>query len=484
MTEQSLINFSLFVAWWNRVQHQSTPSHHFDIAQWIQNRLDQGDQNLLLLAFRGCGKSTLIGLYAAWRLTINPNFRILVLSADDHLAIRMVRNVRRIIERHPACCDILPENPNEWAADRFTIKRSADLRDPSMVAAGITGNITGMRADLIICDDVEVPNTSDTVDKREELRTRLHELSFIKSSDATMLYIGTPHAFDTIYADKPRDDIPGHIPFLDGFKTLRLPIYTKDGSSRWPEKFNLDKIHDIQRRVGQARFQSQMMLAPYNINDSYLDPASIDFYDDSLLYIKEIRKTYLGDRQILSIRAFWDPALATGSRDKSVVAVIAIDTTGHYFLHHLAYLNVTSDANGNIAQAQCKAVADILERFRIPVMGIEINGIGQMLPGILREIIAQAHLGTSIIGVTHHGPKNERIIQALETPMAARMVHAHQSLLRTRFFDELRDFKPNHSGNHDDGLDAVASALAMEPLRRPHTFNLNTSVRPLWRVQG
>ena len=56
-----------------------------------------------------------------------------------------------------------------------------------------------MRADLIICDDVEVPNTSNTQQKREMLRERLRELDFILSPNGTMIYIGTPHTMDTIY---------------------------------------------------------------------------------------------------------------------------------------------------------------------------------------------------------------------------------------------------------------------------------------------
>ncbi|MDR0727234.1 MAG: hypothetical protein LBF37_04200 [Rickettsiales bacterium] len=57
-----------------------------------------------------------------------------------------------------------------------------------------------MRADLIICDDVEVPNTSNTSGKRDEnLRNRLRELDFILSPNGAMIYIGTPHTMDTIY---------------------------------------------------------------------------------------------------------------------------------------------------------------------------------------------------------------------------------------------------------------------------------------------
>ena len=56
-----------------------------------------------------------------------------------------------------------------------------------------------MRADLIICDDVEVPNTCNTSKKRIALRDKLRELDFILSPNGTMIYIGTPHTLDTIY---------------------------------------------------------------------------------------------------------------------------------------------------------------------------------------------------------------------------------------------------------------------------------------------
>ena len=55
------------------------------------------------MAFRGCGKSTLVGLFCAWRLLRAPDTRILVLAADQALAVKMVAQVRRILERHPLC---------------------------------------------------------------------------------------------------------------------------------------------------------------------------------------------------------------------------------------------------------------------------------------------------------------------------------------------------------------------------------------------
>jgi hypothetical protein len=164
-------SFPVFVAAWNEMQRLGTPGLHFEIATWLAQRWNDGDRELLLMAFRNSGKSTLVGLFAAWLLVMNPELRIMVLAADHQLAQKMVRNVRRILERHPLAQGLRPAAGEEWASDRFTVNRRREHRDPSMLAKGIGANITGSRADVMICDDVEVPNTCDTPAKRAELRT-------------------------------------------------------------------------------------------------------------------------------------------------------------------------------------------------------------------------------------------------------------------------------------------------------------------------
>jgi len=111
----------------------------------------------------------------------------------------MVSHIKHILENHPKCSEMLPSVKKEWGAHKITIQRPIGIREPSVICQGIHGNITGLRADLIICDDVEVPNTSNTSQKREMLRERLRELDFILSPNGTMIFIGTPHTVDTIY---------------------------------------------------------------------------------------------------------------------------------------------------------------------------------------------------------------------------------------------------------------------------------------------
>ena len=182
-----------------------------------------GKKDALLMAFRNSGKSTIVGLFCAWVLYQNHNLRILVLAADSSLAEKMVRNVKHIIEKHPLTKQLKPEKTEEWASDKFTVLRSLESRDPSMLAKGIEANITGLRADLIICDDVEVPNNCDSPLKRAELRSKLDELDYIISPDGMRLFIGTPHTFYTIYQVEDNPNKPDNKPYLKGFaKYLHL----------------------------------------------------------------------------------------------------------------------------------------------------------------------------------------------------------------------------------------------------------------------
>jgi hypothetical protein len=251
------IDFPDFVWLWTRAQGQAMPRLHDAMARWLAERWLQGDRQLLLMAFRGSGKSTLVGLFAAWLLTRDPNLRLLVLAADLALARKMVRNVKRLIERHPLTVrlDLKPARADQWSAEQFTINRPAELRDPSMLARGIGANLTGSRADIVVCDDVEVPNTCDSAPKRADLRARLAEIDYILVPGGLQLYVGTPHTYYTLYADQPRREIGETAPFLDGFRRLVLPVLDARGHSAWPERFPEAAIARIRRHTGANKFQ-------------------------------------------------------------------------------------------------------------------------------------------------------------------------------------------------------------------------------------
>lgn len=463
------MTFAEFIWIWNELQGQTTPMIHRRMARWLNARWRNKDTRLLLTAFRAGGKSTMIGLFCAWILHLNSDLRILVLAAEHALAVKMVRNVKRIIERHPLTRALKPARADQWASDRFTVIRSQELRDPSMLAKGMQANLTGSRADIVICDDVEVPNTCDTGPKREDLRLRLSEIDYILTPGGTQLYVGTPHSYFTIYADKSRPETGETHPFLDGFLRLKIPIESLKGEPAWPERFGPAAIADLKKRQGPNKYQSQMMLEPVSFNGGRLDPDQLRVYDHELTYEERngLDILLLNGQKLISASCWWDPAYGNPEKgDHSVIACLFTDIDGNYWLHQIKYLSTKRNSNMDEARQQCHAVMEFVNRLYLPSVTVETNGIGKFLPGLLRSVFRENGCKTSI--VEHHStvPKDKRLMEAFDAVLAAGQLRAHRQIWTTPFVTEMREWKPGQTrARADDGLDAVAGCLLSEPVR-------------------
>lgn len=464
---QSNLHFGMFLAMWNRREGLVTPRVHFKIAKYLETRFHRQERRMLLMAFRACGKSTIMALFCAWLFYRDANMRVLVLSADHALARKMVRNVKRIIEKHPLTRHLMPTCDTEWASDRFTVLRERELRDPSMIARGITANLTGSRADIIICDDVEVPRTCDTASKRQELRERLAELNYILTPDGTQIYIGTPHCQHTIYADAPRRELAEEAPFLGDHARMVVPIINERGESAWPERFSLERIAEIKKSAGPMKFKSQMMCEPVQIGGGYLRPERLQIYHDDVHVIMSNDRPFMtiGDRKIVSVSAWWDPSFGLERGDRSILAVVYRDAGNAFLLHHLAQITVDNSDDIDEAAQQCRTVVECVRRFMLPVVTIETNGVGRFLPGILRRELTRAGLICAVTEVTSTTPKDRRILESFDAVLAARALHVHHSVLKTPFLMEMEDWQPEGNASHDDCLDAVAGAIVTEPVR-------------------
>jgi hypothetical protein len=466
------IGFRQFVWLWNRCQGQTTPPLHIEIAEWLEQRWREDDRRLVLLVFRSAGKSTLVGIFCAWLLLNDPDLRILVLAAELDLARKMVRNVKRIIELHPATRHLVPKRAEQWASDQFTVRRRLTRRDPSLLARGIGANITGSRADVVICDDVEVPNTCATALRREELRSRLHEISYVLVPGGLQLYVGTPHSYDSIYAAERHADGEA-APFLAGFRRLSIPLLDTRGESRWPERFTPEEIHEIRQRSGPAKFESQMLLRPRSVEDIRLDPALLLRYDAPL----ELRVANgesvlsLSDRRMVSASCWWDPAYgAPDIGDASVVAAVFVDDGGTYWLHDVRYLNHDPAQRHEVDEATqlCRQVAAFVRDLYLPSVTIETNGLGRFLPALLRRELQGLGLACPVLEHVSTTNKEQRILQAFDPLLAAGALHAHASVWASPFIDEMREWRPRRRCR-DDGLDAVSGCLLAEPVRLPRT---------------
>jgi len=482
--------FRVFLGVRNDTQNLDTPQHHYRIAEWIEDKFRAGERRLLLMAFRNSGKSALAGLFVAWLLHCDPALRIIVLSADYALAGKMVRNVKRIIEHHPMTQALKPSKPDQWASDRFTVRRERELRDPSVLAKSIGANITGSRADFLICDDVEVPNTCDTAGKRDDLRQRLSDIDFVLEPAGTQLFIGTPHTYFTIYADTVRSETDETAPFLAGFERLEIPLLDGVGKSQWPERFSREVIDALRLKTGPNRFNSQMMLKAVNVAEGRLDPELLRVYDEGLVYTESNREAHLTlrGRRLVSASCWWDPAYgAPGLGDASVIAAVFTDAQGTYWLHGIEYLVHDPGLVPEVDEATqlCRKVAAFLRNHHLPAVRVETNGLGKFLPGLLRREIAKEGLHCSVVEEVSRHPKSKRILNAFDAVLSAGRLNAHRNVWDTPFLMEMREWRPDSRGR-DDGLDAVSGCLLNEPVRLPRVPSKVTDRRPSpgWRGTG
>jgi len=169
-----------------------------DIAAYMQN----GPRLRMVMAQRGEAKSTLAALYAVWRIVQRPATRVLIVSAGEDQASEVATLVVRLIQTW----DILEcFRPDRMAGDR-TSTSAFDVhfalkgldKSPSVACVGITSNLPGKRADLLIPDDIESNKNGLSATQRAQLLHLSKEFSSI-CTHGDILYLGTPQSKDSIY---------------------------------------------------------------------------------------------------------------------------------------------------------------------------------------------------------------------------------------------------------------------------------------------
>jgi hypothetical protein len=182
-----------------------------DIAHYMQF----GPKRSIIEAFRGVGKSWMFSAFICWRLYCDPDWKIEIVSASKNLADSISTFVKRLIREIPVLQHLQPD-PSKGHRDsnfQFDVGPAAASKDPSVKSVGITGQITGSRADEILADDIEVPNNSATQLRREQLRERVKEFGAIaKPETGYIRFLGTPQVEDSLYSwlvDQTAGDVAG-----------------------------------------------------------------------------------------------------------------------------------------------------------------------------------------------------------------------------------------------------------------------------------
>lgn len=187
--------FFLVVVWRHLMLPDPTPVQ-LDIAHYMQ----EGPKRRIIEAFRGVGKSWMAAAYVLWLLRNDPQKKIMVVSASKTRADDFAQFCIRLIREMPLLQCLEPDRDEQRsAANRFDVRPAIPDQSPSVKSVGIFGQLTGSRADLILPDDVEVPNTSWTVGMREKLLGAVGEFNAILKPGGEIMFLGTPQTEESIY---------------------------------------------------------------------------------------------------------------------------------------------------------------------------------------------------------------------------------------------------------------------------------------------
>jgi hypothetical protein len=185
---------------WEHLGLPSPTVMQYDIALYLQH----GPERRIIEAFRGVGKSWLTAAYVLWRLLRNPEERVLVVSASKDRADAFTTFVRRLIEEMPLLQHLKPRRDQRDSNLAFDVGPSSAHQAPSVRSVGITGQLTGGRASIIVADDVETPKNSLTALMRERLAELVKEFDAVLTPGGEIVYLGTPQCEMSLYNELPQ----------------------------------------------------------------------------------------------------------------------------------------------------------------------------------------------------------------------------------------------------------------------------------------
>lgn len=155
MVKATLHSFAEFAVVGMRVLGFDTTDMQVDIAEYMANPIY--GRKKMVQAQRGEAKSTLAALYAVWCLIQDQSKRVLIVSGGEKQASDVAILIIRIIENWHILCWLRPDSTR---GDRTSFENydvHCDLKpldkSASVSCVGITANLQGKRADILIPDD-------------------------------------------------------------------------------------------------------------------------------------------------------------------------------------------------------------------------------------------------------------------------------------------------------------------------------------------
>ena len=501
-------DFKLFLqALWTQLDLPSPTRAQYSIADYLQH----GPKRLQIQAFRGVGKSWITGAFVLWTLFKDQEKKIMIISASKERADNMSIFLQKLIIETPWLSHMRPKgDDSRWSRVSFDIV-CPPHQAPSVKSVGITGQLTGSRADLMILDDIEVPGNSMTELMREKLLQLCTEAESILTpkDDSRILFLGTPQTTFTVYrklAERAYRPFvwPARYPKkIANYEGLLAPQLQEDidsgataGMVTDPDRFDDEDLVEREASMGRSNFMLQFMLDtslsdaekfPLKCADLIVTSVNPSTAPESVIWCSD-PQNIIKDLPIVGLPGdyFYSPMQLQGNWDSYTETICSVDPSGRgsdetaaafisqrngfLYLHNMrAYKDGYSD----------RTLLDILrgcKKYGVTKLLIETNFGDGMVGELFKKHLQQTKQAIDIEEVRANVRKEDRIIDSLEpvlnqhrlvvdrnviewdfksNPEAA----PEERLLYMLFYQMSRMCREKGAVKHDDRLDALAQGV-------------------------
>ena len=500
-------DFKLFLqALWAELDLPNPTRAQYAIADYLQH----GPKRLQIQAFRGVGKSWITGAFVLWTLFNDAEKKIMIISASKERADNMSIFLQKLIIETPWLVHMRPKSDDSrWSRVSFDILCSPH-QAPSVKSVGITGQLTGSRADLMILDDIEVPGNSMTEMMREKLLQLCTEAESILTpkEDSRIMYLGTPQTTFTVYkrlAERSYKPFvwPARYPRkTSNYEGLLAPQLVEDienGADKWEptdDRFDNDDLIEREASMGRSNFMLQFMLDtslsdadkfPLKCADLIVTsvnpksaPESVIWCSDPQNVIKELPTVGLpGDYfySPMQLQGEWLPYTETicsvdpsGRGSDETTAAYLSQRNGFLYLHEMrAYRDGYSD----------NTLLDILKgckKYEVSKLVVETNFGDGLVSELFRKHLQQTNQRVDVEEVRATVRKEDRIIDSLEPVLNQhRLVidkgviewdfksnpdeAPERRLMYMLFYQMSRMCREKGAVRHDDRIDCLAQGV-------------------------
>ena len=492
---------------WKELNLPDPTKIQYEIANYMQG----GDRRVIIEGFRGVGKSWICSAYVVHQLLLDPSKNILVVSASKTRADDFSTFTLRLIHELPLLAHLRPNDKQRYSKISFDVGPAPASHAPSVKSLGITSQLTGSRADIIVADDVEVVSNSATQGMRDKLGEQVKEFDAIlkPDDDSKVLFLGTPQSEDTIYnklAERgyikriwPSQHITEKVNELnyDGCVSSVCVDDTREGESTEPLRFSDIDLAEREASYGRTGFAMQFMLDtrlsdvdrfPLKTSDLIVMSVDPSVAPEKLVWARDPKLEW--DSSVpnvgLSGDRFYRPMETLGAYVPYTGSVMSIDPSGRgkdetgyaivKMLNGYLYVADAGGIQGGYSDEVLKALTMKAKNQKVNAIVVESNFGDGMFVELFKPILTKIHPCT-IEEVRHNIQKERRIIDTLEPVMNQhRLVvdpkviqHDYESAQTYPLESQLKyqliyqmSRLTNQRGaiTHDDRLDALSMAVA------------------------